>query len=95
MNGIEENFRQMIREEVRAAIADELAAIRAGLEGLLEGTPAELRGLLTLDELANYLNVKSSQTARKWCHENRIRLQKVGTATRVHGDDVYNALKRK
>lgn len=94
MNGLEEHYRQMIREEVRAVIVDDLAAIREGLEELQAGTPPELRGMLTLDQVGEYLGV-TSQTARKWCHENRVKLHKIGAATRVHGEDVYRVLKSK
>ncbi|MCB0565801.1 MAG: helix-turn-helix domain-containing protein [Phaeodactylibacter sp.] len=95
MSVLDDNFRRMIREEVRAAIGDELGAIRASLEELREGTPAELRGLMSLDQVADYLGVKSTQTARKWCNQNRIRLRKIGNNTRVFGDDIYNVMTRK
>mgnify|MGYP001386512059 CR=1 FL=1 len=90
----EENIRQIIREEVRAAIGAQLVAIRAELEEIREGTPAELRGLMTLEQLSDYLGVKSSQTARAWCNKNKIKLRKIGTATRVLGADVHQVLKK-
>lgn len=89
----EEQYRQMIREEIRAAIADDLAAIREELAELRAGIPSELRGLLTLDQVGEYLGV-TSQTARKWCHENRVPLHKVGAATRVRGEDVHRVFEK-
>ena len=95
MNGFEEHYRQMLREEIAAAVGEELRAMREELAELRNGIPPELRGLLTLDQVADYLGVKSSQTARAWCHKNKIKLRKVGSGTRILGEDVYNAIKRK
>lgn len=89
--GLDNYFRQMIREEVRAAVGDDLQAIREEVAELRPGLPAELRGLLTLDQVAEYLGVHS-QTARAWCNKKRIKLHKIGTATRVLGEDVHRVL---
>ncbi len=92
---MEEMVRQIIREEVRAAIGVDLAALRAEVEELRAGLPGELRGMLSLAEVAAFLGVKSEQTARAWLHRNGVKLRKVGSATRVLGADVHGAITKK
>lgn len=94
MNSLEDNFRQMIREEIRTAIGEGLSAILEQLAEIRNGTPAELRGMLTLDQVAEYLGVHQ-QTARAWCHKNKVKLHKIESTTRVMGEEVHSVLTRK
>lgn len=93
--GMDDLFRQMLREELSAGIGEELRSLRSEIAELKAGPPAELRGMLSLEQLAAYLGVRSEQTARAWCCRQGIRLRKVGSATRVLGSDVHAALSKK
>lgn len=92
--GIDTAIREAIREVIRAELLAELQQLRAELAELKSGPPAELRGMLTLQQLADFLEVSSQQTARKWCHQNKVKLRKVAGATRVLGEDVHRVLKK-
>lgn len=78
--GLLNSFREIVREEIANARRD---------------LPPELEVLLTLDQVAEYLGVKSSQTARSWLHRQGVKIRKIGSASRVLGADVHEALKRK
>lgn len=93
MNSMDEYFRAMLREEISATVGEELQALREELAELKKGPPPELRGMITLDQLTDYLGVCET-TARKWCHQNEIKLHKVASNTRVLGEDVHRVLKK-
>ncbi len=75
-------------------LVDEVRQLRQEVAELKKGIPAELSGLVSLHQVADYLGVKSHQTARAWCHKNKVKLRKIGAATRVLGEDVYRVLKK-
>lgn len=75
-------------------LVNEVRQLRQEVAELKKGTPPELSGLVTLHQVADYLGVKSHQTARAWCHKNKVKLRKIGASTRVLGEDVYRVLKK-
>jgi len=53
----------------------------------------QLQSMLTVDELANFLNVKKS-TLYTWAYRKQIPSQKVGKALRFSREDIERWLKR-
>lgn len=94
MDSIDHYIRAALREEIRAAIGDEIRQLREEVAELRAGPPAELRGMLTYDQLGEYLGV-SGKAAREWCHRNGVKIHEIGANRRILGEDVRRVLNRK
>lgn len=95
LNGTHTQVIHLIDASPLEELVQEVKALRSEVAELRAGLPPELRGMLSLEQLAAYLGVRSEQTARAWCCRQGIRLRKVGSATRVLGSDVHAALSKK